>query len=706
MYLNEAKNEREKKDLALIIEEVLKQRIQGIQNEKGQWVTASFPKLVYVLDENNIHPDSEYYYLTKLSAECSAKRLVPDYVSAKKMKELKVTDDGVGHVFPPMGCVDGKEVITYKYKDVLYVTSFTRAWHRLAQEFNVKEQSAEGNYYIDLTDVEIYDSSSNGFVECKRIIKNKDKGDWVKITFSNGRSLLCTEDHPLPIINKGRTFARDLEYGDSIHIDTTQYSESNIEIPTPEALELGISDVTDIPSKVFTFTDKSKRDFFEGVYISKGNLNPRENTLNFKTPTKEYALQLMCLVQSMGMYAEVDNTKVKVYPTKERAEYLRVHEGINFTDYYEPPTTAKVVSIQKLGSTGKPSYDVTTASDRFSVSGIQSHNCRSFLSPYLDENGKAKFYGRFNCGVCTINLPHAALTAVEQAKETGEDLFEVFWKVLDERLLLCKRALISRYERLRGTPSDVSPTHWQGGAIARLEVGETIDKFLKGGYSTISLGYAGIYETVMALIGKSHTTEDGKRLAKDIMQVLNDRCDEWKEETGLGFSVYGTPLESSTYAFSKALQRDFGKIKDISNHDYVTNSYHVCVRENIDAFSKLAIEAEFQPLSSGGMISYVESGNMANNIPAVLELLKFMYENITYAEINTKSDYCQVCGYSKEIPVIKDEETDEYIWKCPNCGNSDKRKLNIARRTCGYIGSNFWNKGRTEEIKERVVHIG
>ena len=435
MYLSEAKTEREKNDLALIIEEVLKQRLEGMKNEVGVWVTPAFPKLIYVLEEDNIHEDSPYWYLTLLSAKCTAKRLVPDYVSEKVMKRVKVTEDGVGHCYAPMGC-------------------------------------------------------------------------------------------------------------------------------------------------------------------------------------------------------------------------------------------------------------------------------RSLLSPYLDESGKPKFYGRFNLGVTTVNLVHAGLTARELAKDSGKPVLEEFWKVLDERLELCHSALISRYNRLKGTSSDVSPTHWQHGGIARLERGELIDKFLTGGYSTISLGYAGIYETCLALIGQSHTTEEGKDLAKKILTHLNNTCSKWKEETGLGFSVYGTPLESTTYKFAKTLREQFGVIKNITDRDYITNSYHVNVREDIDAFSKIKFEAEFQELSGGGCISYIETSNLVNNIPAVLEVIRYIYDHIIYAELNTKSDYCQVCGYEGEVEIVEDDLTGNLVWKCPNCGNKDKRKLNVARRTCGYIGANFWNKGRTQEIKERVIHLG
>ena len=426
MYLGEVAEGRLRDDLALIIEEVVKQRYEGTKNEKGVFVTPAFPKLVYVLEEDNIHEDSKYFYLTKLCAKCSAKRLVPDYVSEKKMFEYKVDKNGNGHCYPPMGC-------------------------------------------------------------------------------------------------------------------------------------------------------------------------------------------------------------------------------------------------------------------------------RSFLTPFIDKEGKPKYYGRFNCGVVTINLVDVALSANKD--------FKKFWEIMEERLELCHRALQCRHQHLRGTISDVSPIHWQYGAIARLQKGETIDKLLYGGYCTISLGYAGLYECVLAMTGKSHTDKEAKAFALEVMQKLNDKCKEWKEEENIDYSVYGTPIESTTYKFAKALQKRFGVIKDITDHDYITNSYHVNVREKIDAFTKLKFESEFQKLSPGGAISYVETSNLSHNIDAVMEVLKYIYDNIMYAELNTKSDYCQVCGYDGEIS-IKESESGRLYWECPNCGNKDQRKMNVCRRTCGYLGSQFWNQGRTEEIKDRFVHLG
>lgn len=426
MYLNEAKDERTKADLAMIIEEVLKQRIQGTKNEQGVWVTPAFPKLLYFLEEDNIHEGDKYWYLTELAAKCTAKRMVPDYISEKVMLANKIDKNGNGNAYPCMGC-------------------------------------------------------------------------------------------------------------------------------------------------------------------------------------------------------------------------------------------------------------------------------RSFLTPYVDpETNKPKFYGRFNQGVVTINLIDVALSSKKN--------MEKFWKIFDERLELCHRALRIRHERLRGTPSDVAPILWQYGALARLDKGETIDRLLYGGYSTISLGYVGLWETVYYLTGKKLTEEDGKQLGLEIMRFLNKYTAKWKAAENIDYSLYGTPIESTTYKFAKCLQQRFGIIPGVTDKDYVTNSYHVHVTEPIDAFSKLKLESEFQTLSPGGAISYVEVPNMQDNIPAVLSVIKFIYDNIMYAELNTKSDYCQVCGWDGEIKIVTDEN-GKLVWECPKCGNRDTRKMNVARRTCGYIGTKFWNSGRTEEIKERVLHL-
>ena len=425
MYLGEARNAQEKADLAIIIEETIRQRYQGVKNEAGVWITPAFPKLIYVLEEDNIRPGTPYYYLTELAAKCTAKRMVPDYISEKKMLELKVDKNGEGHCYTCMGC-------------------------------------------------------------------------------------------------------------------------------------------------------------------------------------------------------------------------------------------------------------------------------RSFLTPYVDpETGKPKYYGRFNQGVVTINLVDVALSS-------GGN-FEKFWKIFDERLDLCHRALQARHKRLLGTPSDAAPILWQYGALARLKKGEKIDKLLFGGYSTISLGYAGLYECVKYMTGKSHTDAGAKPFALSVMQHMNDKCSAWKKAENMDYSLYGTPLESTTYKFAKCLQKRFGIVKGITDKNYITNSYHVHVSEPIDAFTKLKFEADFQRLSPGGAISYVEVPNMQDNLEAVMSVLQFIYDNIMYAELNTKSDYCQVCGYDGEIKIVEDD--GKLVWECPKCGNRDQNKLNVARRTCGYIGTQFWNQGRTQEIKDRVLHL-
>lgn len=442
MYLGEAKDERTKEDLAMIIEEVVRQRIQGVKNENGAWITPAFPKLIYVLEEDNIHEDNKYWYLTKLCAECSVKRLVPDYISEKMMLQNKVDVNGDGHCYPCMGC-------------------------------------------------------------------------------------------------------------------------------------------------------------------------------------------------------------------------------------------------------------------------------RSFLTPYLDEDGNPKYYGRFNQGVVTINLPDVGLSAVKQMEgityiddeQYQKRKEEIFWTIFEERLELCHRALRLRHERLLGTLSDASPIHWQNGGLARLKKGETIDKLLYGGYSTLSLGYAGLYECVKAMTGKSHTDDEAKPFALAIMQKMNDKCAEWKAAENIDYSLYGTPIESTTYKFAKCLQSRFGVIEGITDKNYITNSYHVHVTEKISAFDKLRFESEFQQLSPGGAISYIETANLSDNVEAALSVIKYIYYHIMYAELNTKSDFCQECGYDGEIQIVENED-GKLIWKCPNCGNTNRTKMNIARRTCGYIGVNDFNQGRTQEIKERYVHLG
>lgn len=498
LALDEVPEGKERDDLAMIIEEVLKQRIQGIKNEAGEWITPAFPKLVYLLEEDNITPDSKYWYLTELAAKCTAKRMVPDYVSKKKMFEYKVDKQGRGHFYPPMGC----------------------------------------------------------------------------------RSFL-----------------------------------------TP--------------------------------YIATATVGPNEQTSDL----------WMKYIQE-GQIIDNDN---RVYPTED--------------------IFMKATIINKTEKDCKVDYLEMT------LDGIVAH-----VSTPL-------YYSRFNQGVCTINLVDVALSARKEA-ESGKDLYKRFWKIFDDRLELCHKALKIRHRRLVGVSSDVSPIHWQFGALARLEKHEKIDKLLYNGYSTISLGYAGLYECVYAMTEKSHTDEEAKPFALEIMEYMNKKCQDWKEDEHIDYSIYGTPLESTTYKFATKLKERFGVIENVTDHDYITNSYHVNVREKIDPFTKLKFESEFQRLSPGGAISYIETANLEDNIEAVLEVIKYIYDNIIYAELNTKSDFCQACGYNGEIRIVEDLNTHNLSWRCPNCGNTDQTKMNVARRTCGYIGTNFWNQGRTQEIRDRVVHLG
>lgn len=571
MYINDVAEGQLRDDLVLLIEEVLRQRIVGVKNSKGAYITIAFPKLIYVLDENNIYEDSEYWWLTKLAAECSTKRLVPDYVSAKRMKELKE-----GNVFAPMGCVSGCEPITYKIGDQIYKVEFQKAWDHLSQKFEVKVQPDQMNVYMDLEGVEIYDTLE-GFVPCYRMIRNQSNA-WVEVFFDNEDLIDATLDHPFEVIGKGVVYGDDLTVGDQ-------------------------------------------------------------------------------------MYATIDG-KVSV---------------------------VKVVDILRCFFDSF-SYDVTTASEHFEVAGIYSHNCRSFLSPWKDDEGNYKFWGRFNQGVVSLNLPHVALSSKGDMNE--------FWRILDERLQLCFKALIARHNSLKGIKAKVAPIMWMNGAVARLDADDVIDPLLYGGYSTISLGYAGIYEMTRYMTGESNTSPKGHDFALQVMKYLEETTKRWKQETNIGFALYGTPLENTTEKFAKVNERDFGIIKDVTDHGYVTNSYHVNPHEQINAFDKLSFESEFQDLSLGGAISYVETPNMTKNIDAVLEVMKHIYETNMYAEINTTTSYCHICGCTD----IKME--DDLKYHCPNCGNDDFNKMNIAVRVCGYVSTNPFNDGRAKDIYDRVYHIG
>lgn len=791
MYLGET--DEYKEELAMLIEEFLKQRIVGLKNEVGVYVTQAFPKLLYFLEEDNMYEDSKYWYLTKLAAECTKKRMTPDYISEKKMLEYKVDKNGNGNVYPCMGCVDGQEIISYTHRGVLFTESFERMWNRLTDYFEIKEQTANSpNLYMSVDNVKIYDMKE-GFVEVSKVIKNLSEA-WVDLHLSDGRRLLCTPDHPITTTDNTTKRVDELTTEDKVYIDSKYPSTYTTVFNTDKAWLLGfmlcdgcyqsnhifasiafteedeieekfhkvfkkyfslntktvvqnrgtkgkykdlvaIADThgnmqtainyfttqfsgvnkinRHIPNEVFTWDNDSKMAFMGGMIDADGYINPTSHggsVVQIGSTNKELALQQMALAQALGMPAKVYHNKynkknpnairyrIEFYPTKELMKYIVCKKKTSkYSDTISDHTcyTAKVLDVTKVDRTAY-SYDVTTASSHFNVSGIYSHNCRSFLTPYINENGNPQYYGRFNQGVVTINLVDVALSS-------GGD-FDIFWEIFDERMELCHKALKCRHERLEGTVSDVAPVIWQDGAFARLKKGETIDKLLHNGYSTISLGYAGLYECVKYMTGHSHTDGDiGEKFGLQVMQALNDKCNQWKKDEHIDYSPYGTPMESGVYKFAKCLRDRFGVIEGITDRDYITNSYHIPVFEEIDPFKKLALESKFQKLSGGGAISYIECADLTNNTDAVIEVIKFIYDNIMYAELNTKSDYCQVCGYDGEIKIITDN--NDLVWECPKCGNRDKTKMNVARRTCGYIGTNFWNKGRTEEIMNRYVHL-
>ena len=797
MYLGET-NEY-KKELAMLIEEFLKQRIVGIKNETGVYITQEFPKLLYVLEEDNIKEDSKYFYLTELAAKCTAKRMTPDYISEKVMLKLK------GDCYPCMGCVDGKEIITYKYLNNLYVESFERMWNRLSDNFIVKHQysSDNPNLFMNVSNVEIYDTEK-GFVNTERMIRNISN-HWVDVHLSNGRRLQCTSDHPFEIIGKGVVKAEDLNCEDTVLINSNQYSEDKLFFDNEKAWLLGfllcdgcysnghicasiaisgeddiqekfiksvkssfgldvkvveqhrnkkgnykdlyiISDKSNqlqkmiqyliakfgginknnrhIPNDVFHWTYDARLSFLSGMIDADGYINRNNySSIQIGSTNKELALQQMALAQSLDMpsklyynkynsnYKDKIRYRIEFYPIDDLLERIVCEKKLkNYVGVPNPyfKTNAKVISVNKIEKSDY-SYDVTTESNHFEVSGIYSHNCRSFLTPdrFTDmeignianalnyKKDEHKYYGRLNQGVVTINLPDVALSS-------GGN-FEEFWNLLHKRLELCHKALRFRHERLLSTPSDVAPILWQHGAFARLKKGERIDKLLLHGYSTISLGYAGLYECVKYMTKESHSSGKGKEFGLLVMKALNDACAEWKKAEDIDYSVYGTPIESTTYKFAKCLKNRFGIIKDITDHDYITNSYHINVREEIDPFEKLTIESEYQELSSGGAISYIETSDLTNNSEAIITVMQYIYDHIMYAELNTKSDYCQICGYDGEIKIR--DVNGKLEWECPKCGNRDQNKMNVARRTCGYVGSHFWNAGRTEEIRDRFVHL-
>ena len=614
MYTNE--NKEYKNEVALLIEEFLNQRILGFKNEKGVYVTPAFPKLLYVLDEDNMTPESEFYYLTKLAAKCTAKRMVPDYISAKVMRQLKINRFGIGDVYPCMGALTGDSTIIVRRVDCdvctkpVLMTTFRNFWNNLSCMFEPCHQ-VDGiidNLYFNtemMKSFEVYDTKV-GWTKIVCFMRNTMCG-WVKVAVEKDNGTIeiikCTVDHPWPVCGRGDVPAEELKAGDVI-----SYNKSK---------------TIDAPHK--------------GV---------------------------------VGKCKVVDVTR---YNNREFA------------------------------------YDFETCSHHFEVDGYYTHNCRSFLTPWRAsgnisnaqnyEEGKGKYYGRFNQGVVTINLPDVALSS------NGDE--SKFWSILNERLELCHKALKCRYERLSKGTSNVAPILWQHGALARLGKGKSFEHLLREGYSTISLGYAGLYECVKYMLGVSHTTEKGKEFGMEVMKFLNKKCREWKATEDIDYSVYGTPIESVTYKFAKALKHRFGKDvfakMDGKDRNYITNSYHVPVFEKIDPFEKLSIESHFQELSPGGAISYIECSSLIKNPEAVMEVIKFIYDNIMYAELNIKSDFCQKCNYQGEIKII--DVDGKLDWECPNCGNRDHDTMNVSRRTCGYIGTNFFNQGRTNEIRDRYVHL-
>lgn len=796
MYLNEARNEHEKEDLALIIEEMLKQRMQGVKNEKGVWITPAFPKLLYFLEEDNCKPGTKYWYLTELAAKCTAKRMVPDYISEKVMKLLKINSLNQGNAYPSMGCVRENSVISYvDEQGYTYTESFERAWNRLSETYDILVQPNGKDLYMNTPGMKIWDHIVGRYVDMYRMIRNTQK-KWYRIRMNHGRYIDVTDDHPFEIIGKGIVLAKDIEIGDKMYREKFNIPGDMTDNPTLEdmywfeglmicdgcydgqiSVTVGLDeeDIVDratdilyqvyrckdldqkewyrgekgnyielrargekrlqkkfvnrfeglrkkerhIPNDVFDASYSARMSFLAGMVDADGHVSAHEfNTIQIGSTNEELAIQQMLLAQSCGYNASVyiNYYKGKKEPNKiryavrinadqkfgnllasykKRSRFMKEALNPNYQHERFDKTECEVIEITPYEEKAY-SYDVTTETEHFTVNGIWSHNCRSFLTPYVDpETNEGKYYGRFNQGVVTINLPYIAMMS-------GGD-FTKFWEEFDKYLEMCYRALMIRHHRLEGTISDVAPILWQHGALARLGKGETIDELLHGGYSTISLGYAGLYECVMYMTGKSHTDPEGKPFAIEVMQRMNDKCKEWKTKENIDFSVYGTPIESTTYKFAKALKRDFGVVKEVSDHNYITNSYHVNVREHIDAFKKLEFEAEFQKLSPGGAISYIEVPNMQDNIEAVLSVIQFIYDHIMYAELNTKSDYCEVCGYDGEIKI--EEENGKLIWKCPKCGNTDQSKMSVARRTCGYIGTQFWNQGRTEEIRDRVLHL-
>ena len=684
LYLGEDKEYT--KEVAMLTEEFFKQRLLGIKNEAGVYVTQEFPKLIYVAEEQNVHEDSEYFWLTKLAAKCMAKRMVPDIISEKKMFELKE-----GNCFPSMGCVDGHSVIDYKFNGERYVESFERAWNRLSGIFEVKLQDDGMNHYIDTPGIEIWDNKEKKYVKQYRIIRNT-QSEWYRVSFTGGRYIDVTNDHPFEIIGKGVVKAENLRIGDKLYKRNAN-EDININVKDVDEnsimwnMGFNIKESLPLPQSVFNASLTEKLNFVSGLIASKANKSQSDSFV-IELNNESLALQELVLLNELNLHPEI-------YKVSDDLIKIIFNDTIHKVDLNESEIS-EVISIEAY-SVEKYSYDVTTESEHFTVNEVYSHNCRSFLAPWKNEKGEYQFYGRFNIGVVTINLVDVALSS------HGD--MEKFWEIFEDRLEnLCHVALKCRINKLKGTLSDVAPILWQHGAFARLKKGEPIDKLMYGGYASISLGYAGLYECVKYMTGKSHTDgAEGEQFGLEVMDYMNKKCDQWKKEENIGYSIYGTPIESTTYKFAKSNRKKFGVIEGITDRDYITNSYHVPVFEEIDWFEKLRIESIFQAKSTGGAVSYVEGDDLQDNEDLVVQIIQYIYETILYAELNIKSDYCQVCGYEGEISLL--EENGELVWECPCCHNRDQSKMNVTRRTCGYLGQNFWNLGRTWDIHDRVVHI-
>lgn len=740
MYIDEVPEGQTRDDLALIIEETIKQRYQGIKNENGAYITTAFPKLIYCLDEDNITEDSKYWYLTKLAAKCSAKRLVPDYVSAKMMRKLKLSKgevEGEGDIYPPMGAAAGYERVSIKidnkeYNDI----RIDEAIHLIRCNMEHKDTQMPDNPFSHLRGVcGVYKlthiPTGLFYVGSSKDIERRLSEH--RYTLRHQQSL--GDNY---FIGDDNIFNLDLEVLEKCDLDYLSVKESEWYSKLNSELCVNRKDPVnngnfDSENRLLALEGMKHSNFENKSYNRYRRLDgDRVKVKSGFTwvPVRSIIVNTSeCPLKLYKVGYQVDRGEVR-YVTITEDHPLHTHRGrVECRNLVEGDgllsedmeTYYSVVSLREIPSL--PTYDFETDTDTFNLSGLLSHNCRSFLTPDRSgngwsnianaknyEHGTPKYFGRFNQGVVTINLVDVALSAHGQwlnseESTTMDDLYSTFWDILEDRLELCHRALRYRHERLLGTLSDSSPIHWQHGGLARIEKGETIDKLLYGGYSTISLGYAGLYECVKAITGRSHTDDETKPFALAIMKNLNDKCAEWKAAEDIDYSVYGTPIESTTYKFSKCLQKRFGVIPGITDKNYITNSYHVHVTEEIDPFTKLKFESEFQELSPGGAISYIESSDLTGNIDAMLDVIQFIYDNIMYAEINCKSDYCQVCGYDGEIDIVENKHK-KLIWKCPNCGNTDRNKMNVARRVCGYISTNDMNQGRTQEIKERYVHLG